>query len=102
MASEASEEAELREFAEQMETATEMVQQTVGRMLRAGEIHPHLVVLAVARVAGELMGALAAASGHDLNEVLKDSTEIVHQAARNHYDELQATKAELMQVAGNA
>ena len=102
MASEASEEAELREFAEQMETATEMVQQTVGRMLRAGEIHPHLVVLSVARVAGELMGALVAASGHDLDEVLKDSSEIVHQAARNHYDELQATKAELMPVAGNA
>ena len=48
------------------------------------------------------MGALAAASGHDLDEVVKDSSEIVHQAARNHYDELQATKAELMPVAGNA
>ena len=48
------------------------------------------------------MGALAAASGHDLDEVVKDSSEIVHQAARNHYDELQATKAELMSVAGNA
>ena len=91
-----------QELVEQMETATQMVQQTVGRMLRAGEIHPHLVVLSVARVAGELMGALAAASGHDLDEVVKDSSEIVHQAARNHYDELQATKAELMPVAGNA
>ena len=91
-----------QELAEQMETATQRVQQTIGRMLRAGEIHPHLVVLSVARVAGELMGALAAASGHDLDEVLRDSTEIVHQAARNHYDEVQATKAEMMPVAGNA
>ncbi len=102
MVTKASEDAELREFAEQMETATQLVQQTVGRLLREGKIHPHLVVLSVARVAGELMGALAAASGHDLDEVLKDSTEIVHQAARNHYDEVHAVKAELMPVAGNA
>ncbi len=85
-----------------MEAATQMVQQTVGRMLREGEIHPHLVVLAVARVAGELMGALAAASGHDLDEVLRDSTEVVHQAARNHHEAMQAMTAELMPVAGNA
>ena len=102
MVSEASEEAEHRVFAEQMEAATVIVQQTVGRMLREGAIHPHVVVLAVARVAGELMGALAAASGNNLDEVLRDSTEIVHQAARNHYDEVQAITAEVMSVAGNA
>ena len=90
------------EDAEQMEAATEMVQQTVGRMLHDGDIHPHVVVLAVARVAGELMGALAAASGHDLDEVLRDSTEIVHQAARNHHEAMQAITAEMMPVAGNA
>ena len=85
-----------------MEAATQMVQETVGRMLRDDEIHPHVVVLAVAQVAGELMGALAAASGHNLNEVLKDSTEIVHQAARNHHEAMQVMTAELMPVAGNA
>ena len=102
MVTKASEAAELREFAEQMEMATQIVQQTVGRMLREGAIHPHVVVLAVARVAGELMGALAAASGHNLDEVLRDSTEIVHQAARHHYDEVQAVTTELISVAGNA
>ena len=102
MVTKAGEEAELREFAEQMERATIMVQETVGRTLREGEIHPHVIVLAVARVAGELMGALAAASGHNLDEVVKDSSEIVQQAARNHYDELQAMKAEMMPVAGDA
>ncbi len=75
---------------------------TPSANVSAGEIHPHVVVLSVARVAGELMGALAAASGHDLEEVLRDSSAIVHQAARNHYEELQAIKAELMPVAGNA
>ena len=93
------------QLSKQMEAATVMVQQTIGRMLRDGDVHPHVVVLTVARVAGELMGALAAASGHSVDEVLKDSTEIVHQAARNHYEELQALqaiKAELMPVAGNA
>ena len=85
-----------------MEAATQMVQETVGRMLLDDEIHPHVVVLAVAQVAGELMGALAAVSGHDLNEVLRDSTEIVHQAARNHHEAMQTITAELMPVAGNA
>ena len=94
-----SEEAERQEFEEQMEAATERMQETVRRMLREGEIHPQIVVLAAARVAGELMGALAAAGGHDLEEVLRDSTAIVHQACRNYYD---AVQAEMMPVAGNA
>ncbi len=102
MASETGEEVEQREFAEQMEAATQMVQETVGRMLHDGDIHPHVVVLAVARVAGELMGALAVASGHDLEEVLHETTPIVHQAARNHHEAMQAITAELMPVAGNA
>ncbi len=91
-----------QELVEQIETATQMVQKAVGQMLRTDDIHPHVVVLAVARVAGELMGALAAESGHDLDEVLRDSTEVVHQAARNHHEAMQTIKAELMLVAGNA
>ena len=41
----------------------------------------------------------AAASGHDLEEVLRDSTAIVHQASRAYHD---ALRAEMMPVAGNA
>ncbi len=102
MVTKAGELTEEQEIEQQMQAASAMVQALIGQMLREGAIHPHVVVLAVARVAGELMGALAAASGHDLDEVLKDSTEIVHQAARNHYDEVQAVTAELMPVAGSA
>ena len=58
-------------------------------MLREGEIHPQLIVLAVARVAG----------GHDMEEVLRDSTVIVHQACSNYYE---AVQAEAMLVAENA
>ena len=52
----------------------------------------------MAKVTGELMGALAAASGHDIEEVMSDTTAIVHQACRNYYDAISTA----MPVAGNA
>jgi hypothetical protein len=44
---------------EQMQTATDAIRAAVLRLLREGEVHPQVIVLAVARVAGEL-GASAA------------------------------------------
>ena len=43
---------------------------TPSANVSAGEIHPHVVVLAVARAPGELMSALAAAGGHELEVLL--------------------------------
>ena len=89
---------EEQELERQMEAASAVVQATIGRMLHDRDIHPHVVVLSMAKVTGELMGALAAASGHDVEEVLRDTTEIVHQACRNYYDAISMA----MPVAGNA
>ena len=59
------ERAEARELGEQMEAATEAIRATVLRLLRVGEVHPQLIVLAVARVAGELAAAAALAGGQE-------------------------------------
>ncbi len=99
MASETGEEAEQQELEVQMQTATEMVEGLIHRMLHAGEIHPQLIVLAVARVAGGLTAAAALAGGEDVEKMLSDVSEVVHQAGRAYHDALQA---EMMPVAGNA
>ena len=43
------------ELAAQLQAATEAFQGTAGRLLREGEMAPQLIVLAAARVAGELV-----------------------------------------------
>jgi hypothetical protein len=47
------------ELETQLGTAVEGLQRAVVRLLQEGEVHPHLVVLALARVTGEV-GAGAA------------------------------------------
>ena len=82
-----------------MDLATEGVRKAVLRLLRDGEVHPQLVVLAVARVAGELGAGIAQAGGMDLEAVLADVTEVVRKAGRTHHELL---RAEELPVAGNA
>src|SRR3954465_11035785 len=53
----ASETAEQDELEAQFQTATEELQRAVMRLFQDGDIHPHLVVLALARVTGEVGGA---------------------------------------------
>ncbi len=89
---------EEQEFEAQMEKASMMVQETIGRMLKEGDLHPHIVVLGVAKVMGELMGALAAASSTDLDEVVRDTFNVAEQAAKNYYDAI----GTMMPVAGSA
>src|SRR5687768_3201021 len=47
----------------QMGAATAALREAVRRLLRAGEVHPRLIVLAVARVTGELAASAALAGG---------------------------------------
>ncbi len=98
VASKAGEQAGQPTFDEQLETAVEQVVEPIQRMLQAGEIEPHVIVLAVAKVAGELTAAFAAAGGYDQEEVLGDIAEIVRRSGRDYHEAL----AEAMPVAGNA
>jgi hypothetical protein len=52
-----------QELEAQMETAVDAIRETVLRLLREGEVHPQIIVMAAARVAGELGAAAALARG---------------------------------------
>jgi hypothetical protein len=54
--------AEQDELEEQLWTATEELQKAVMRLFQDRDIHPHLVVLALARVTGEVGAGTAQAS----------------------------------------
>src|ERR671913_153580 len=62
MAGEGADELEGRELGTQAEAAADAIRAAALRLLKGGEVHPRLVVLAAARVAGEL-GAAAALAG---------------------------------------
>ena len=80
----------------QMGAATEALRETV---LRVGEVHPRLIVLAVARMTGELAAAAALAGDEEVEPRLGELAEVVRHAGREHHQTLQA---ERLPVAGNA
>ena len=70
------------ELEAQFQTAMEDLRRTVVRLLQDGEVHPQLVVLALARVTGEVGASAASASEHDPEELLAELAEVVRQAGR--------------------
>ncbi len=56
-------ETEAKELGEQLEAAADAIRAAVVGLLREGEVDPRLVVMAVARVAGELGAGAALAGG---------------------------------------
>ena len=65
------------ELEAQLGTAMEGLQRAVVRLLQDGEVHPHLVVLALARVTGEVGAGAALAGGRDPEELLGELAEVV-------------------------
>src|SRR3954466_5979923 len=86
------------ELEAQLGTAMEGLQRAVVRLLQDGDVHPHLVVLALARVTGEAGAGAALAGGHRPEELLGELAEVVRQAGR----EFRQMKAEALPTAGNA
>jgi hypothetical protein len=82
-----------------MRAAIEALRATVRRLLRVGAVHPQLILLAVARVTGELAAAAALAGDEELEPLLGELAEVVRHAGRGHHQTLQA---ERLPVAGNA
>jgi hypothetical protein len=52
----------------------------VLRLLREGEVHLHLIMLAVARITGELGASTALAGGQELERLLEELAEVLRQA----------------------
>ena len=95
----AVEKPEREELTAQMEAAIDEIRAAALRLLREGEIHPQLIVLAVVRVAGELGAATALAGGQDYEGLLGELAEVMRQAGREHHEVLRAME---LPVAGNA
>jgi hypothetical protein len=91
--------AEQDELEEQLWTATEELQKAVMRLFQDRDIHPHLVVLALARVTGEVGAGTALASEQDPEELLGELAGVVRQTGRDFHEMLQA---EALPTAGNA
>ena len=78
------------ELEAQLGTAMEGLQRAVVRLLQEGEVHPHLVVLALARVTGEVGAGTALAGGQDPEELLGELAEVVRQAGREFREMVEA------------
>jgi hypothetical protein len=83
----------------QLQAASEAFQGAAGRLLREGEMAPQLIVLAAARVAGELGAAMALAEGLDIETTLGELADLMRQTGREFHEMLQA---EALPTAGNA
>ena len=87
------------EAADQLHAAAEAIRATLARLLRDSDIHPQLIVMAAARVAGELAASAALAGGEDVEAVAGELAEVVLGAARDHGEVLRLAVDE---VAGRA
>jgi len=87
------------ELEAQFWTATEGLQRTVMRLFQDSDIHPHVMVLALARVTGEVGAGAALAGDQDPEELLGELAEVVRQAGREFQEMVQA---ETLPTAGNA
>jgi hypothetical protein len=98
MASETVEQDE-NELEAQFWTAAEGLQRTVMRLFRDSDIHPHVMVLALARVTGEVGAGTALAEERDPEEMLGELAEVVRRAGREFRE---MVRAEALPTAGNA
>jgi hypothetical protein len=91
--------AEQEELEAQFWTATGELQKAVMRLFQGSDIHPYLVVLALARVTGEVGAGAALAGEQDPEELLGELAEVVRRAGREFQEMVQA---EALPTAGDA
>jgi hypothetical protein len=84
----ADEQNEAQELGQQLQTAAEAFRETAVRLLRIGEIHPQVIVMAAAQAAGEMGAGLAVAGGDDLERVLGELAAILRHTGREHGEAL--------------
>src|SRR5947209_3200692 len=87
---ETTEQGKLGELGAQFQAVMEGLQRAVMRLLQDGDVHPHLVVLALARVTGEVGTGAALAGGQDPEELLSELAEVVRQTGREFHETLVA------------
>jgi hypothetical protein len=94
-----SDEADERDLERQLWVATETLRDAVLRLQQVGGIYLPVLVLAVARMAGEMGAGAATVSGEDVESLLADLAEIMRAAGLEHHATLQG---ERLSMTGNA
>jgi hypothetical protein len=94
-----SKKADEQDLERQMWAATETLREAVLGLLRVGGIYPQVIVLAAARVAGEMGANAALEGGEDVENLLGELAEIMRQAGSEHHATLRAGG---LKVTGNA
>ena len=87
-----ADETQQHELEAQFQTATGELQRAVMRLFQDSDIHPHLVVLALARVTGEVGAGAALAGEQDPEELLGELAGVVRRAGRE-FQEMVRLKA---------
>ena len=73
---------EIVELQEQMEIAVTAIRTAALKLLEAGRVHPHVLVLDTARVAGELGTGAALAGGMSVEAMLDDLAKVARDAGQ--------------------
>ena len=94
-----ADETEQHELEAQLQTATGELRKAVMRLFQDSDIEPYLMVLALARVTGEVGVSTALAGEQDPEELLGDLADAMRQAGREFQETL---RAEALPTAGNA
>jgi hypothetical protein len=94
-----SKQADERDLERQLWAATETIREAVLRLQQVGGIYLPVLVLAVARMAGEMGANAALEGGEDVESLLGDLAEVMRAAGLEHHALLQGAG---LAVTGNA
>jgi hypothetical protein len=86
-----SDKADERDLERQLWAATETLRGAVLQLLQAGDIHPTMIVVAVAEMAGEMGAGAALQAGEDVESLLADLAKVMRAAGLEHHALLQGT-----------
>ena len=84
---------------EQMKVATNAIRATLLRLLQEGEVHPQIMILAMATALGEFAAGAALATREDVGPMTDDLAALVREVVCEHHEMLRMIE---LPAAGNA
>ena len=88
-----------QEADEQIEAATNAIRATLLRLLREGEVHPQVIILALATTLGEFAAGVALATREDVGPMTDDLAALVREVVCEHHETLRMIE---LPAVGNA
>ena len=78
-----------QEADEQIEAATDAIRATLRQLLREGQVHPQVIILALATALGEFAAGAALATNEDVGPMSNDLAALVREVMCEHHETLQ-------------